>query len=46
MQLFFIATYLPREGPETERKIIFAHIKIGIDTYLPREGPETVTVPA
>ena len=37
-----IATYLPREGPETRpHEFLLQDQKLCIDTYLPREGPET-----
>ena len=38
-----IATYQPREGPETHRiPVTLCHTLIScIATYLPREGPET-----
>ena len=37
-----IATYLPREGPETLQPTIkLLVLVVCIATYLPREGPET-----
>ncbi|ORO91641.1 hypothetical protein B7700_09375 [Streptococcus mitis] len=36
-----IATYLPREGPETGRLLLLQMFHLCIDTYLPREGTET-----
>ena len=40
-----IETYLPREGPETDKSHQTPPTTIRIDTYLPREGPETHLFP-
>ena len=41
-KIWGIATYQPREGPETQRFLYSDHkLHLGIRTYLPREGAET-----
>lgn len=41
---FCIATYLPREGPETvyQIRLRLSSSPSSIDTHIPREGPETI----
>ena len=40
---FYIDTYLPREGTETQVRYQTALNSDSIETYQPREGPETRT---